>query len=222
LFLPTVGWAGTNLLPAQACRQLYFCFSELTDPKRQAAASSLKITRSLDWLSDMVQYTTTILKFDKQGEKTGWTYIEVQADLAQQLQPNTKTSFRVKGKLDNFSIKAVALLPMGGGNFIMPLNGAMRKTIGKKHGAQLKVQLEADNKPLKLSEDFMTCLADEPKALATFNKIPKSVQNYFSKWIESAKTEPTKAKRIVRSVNALARSQSFSEMIREFQKKNIE
>jgi hypothetical protein len=167
----------------------------------------------------MINYTTTILKFDKQGEKTGWTYIEIPADIAQQLKPDTKKSFRVKGKLDSHSIKGVALLPMGGGNFIMPLNGAMRKAIGKRHGAQLKVQLEEDKKPLKLSEDFMTCLADEPKALATFNKIPKSVQNYFSKWIESAKTEPTKAMRIARAVNALARSQTFQEMIREFQKK---
>ena len=167
----------------------------------------------------MISYKTIILKFDKQGEKTGWTYIQVPADIAQQLKPDTKKSFRVKGKLDNYSIKAVALLPMGTGNFIMPINGVMRKAIGKRHGAQLKVDLEADNAPLKISKDFMTCLADEPKALAHFNKIPKSVKNYFSKWIESAKTEPTKAKRIARAVNALARSQSFPEMIREFQKK---
>ena len=168
----------------------------------------------------MVTYTTTILKFDKQGEKTGWTYMTVPVDIAQKLKPDNKKSFRVKGKLDNYSIKAVALLPMGGGDFIMPLNATMRKALGKRHGAQLKVQLEVDAKPLKLSEDFMICLKDEPNALATFNKIPKSVQNYFSKWIEGAKTEPTKAMRIARAVNALARSQSFQEMIREFQKKN--
>lgn len=168
----------------------------------------------------MISYKTIILKFDKKGEKTGWTYIEVPEDIAQQLKPDNKKSFRVKGKLDNYSIKAIALLPMGGGNFIMPLNGAIRKAIGKRHGAQLSVQLLADNQPLKLSADFMACLADEPKALAFFHKIPTSVQNYFSKWIESAKTEPTKAKRIARAVNALAKSQSFPEMIREFQKKD--
>lgn len=165
----------------------------------------------------MVQYTATILKFDKQGEKTGWTYIEVPSDIALQLKPNNKKSFRVKGKLDNYSIQAVALLPMGEGDFIMPINGVMRKSIGKRHGAQLKIQLQADNKPIQLSKDFMACLDDEPKALAFFHKIPKSVQNYFSKWIESAKTEPTKAKRIGQAVNALAKSKSFPEMIREFQ-----
>ncbi|MEJ0102256.1 MAG: DUF1905 domain-containing protein [Bacteroidota bacterium] len=70
----------------------------------------------------MVQYTATILQFAEQGEKTGWTYIEIPADIAQKLKPGNKKSFRVKGKLDNHPIKKVALLPMGGGRFIMPLN----------------------------------------------------------------------------------------------------
>ena len=38
----------------------------------------------------MVHFITTILKFDKQGEKTGWTYIEIPADIAEQLKPNNK------------------------------------------------------------------------------------------------------------------------------------
>lgn len=162
----------------------------------------------------MITYTTTILKFDKQGEKTGWTYIEIPADIAGRLKPGNKKSFRVKGKLDSFEIKAVALLPMGEGNFIMPVNGAMRKGIGKRHGAQLSVRLEVDDKPLKLSEDLMACLADEPKALAFFNKLPRSVQNYYSKWVEGAKTEPTKARRIAHAVTSLSRYRSFQEMIR--------
>ena len=32
------------------------------------------------------------------GEKTGWSYIEIPAAIAQQLKPNYKKSFRVKGK----------------------------------------------------------------------------------------------------------------------------
>ena len=82
-----------------------------------------------------VQFTTTIHKFDKQGEKTGWTYIEIPADVAQKMKPGNKKSFRVKGKLDSFNISGIALLPMGGGVFIMALNATMRKGIGKRHGA---------------------------------------------------------------------------------------
>lgn len=162
----------------------------------------------------MIRFTAPILKFDKKGEKTGWTYIEIPALLAQQLKPGNKQSFRVKGTLDNFSFKQTALLPMGDGDFILPLNAAIRKSIRKQQGATLAVTMEADDTPVQLSTDLMECLADEPEALAHFKSLPKSHQNYFSKWIESAKTEPTKAKRIAQAVNALAKKWGYAEMIR--------
>lgn len=170
----------------------------------------------------MVQYTTTVHKFEKQGEKTGWTYIEVPADIAQQLKPGNKKSFRVKGKLDSYKITGVSLLPMGGGSFIMALNAGMRKGIGKRQGAILKVQLEEDKKGYQLNKDFLECLRDEPKALKVFEALPKSFQNYYSKWIESAKTEPTRTKRIALAVSTLAKGMSFPEMVRSQQKKSPE
>ena len=161
-----------------------------------------------------VEYTTRILKFAKMGEKTGWTYIEVPADVAKKLKPNHKTSFRVKGKLDNFSIKGVALLPMGKGAFIMPLNAALRKGIGKKEGGMLKVKLTEDKAEFFFDADFIACLADEPDAEKFFKTLSGSHQRYFSKWIQSAKTEDTKVKRIAMVVNALFRKQGYPEMLR--------
>jgi len=169
----------------------------------------------------MVQFTVTIHRFEKQGDKTGWTYIEVPADIAQKLKPGNKKSFRVKGKLDQYKIAGVSLLPMGGGSFIMAINADMRKGTGKKQGAMMKVDLEEDKKPYQLNKEFVECLADEPQASANFKAMPKSFQNYYSKWIESAKTEPTKVKRIATAVSTLARGMNFSEMIRSLQKKNL-
>jgi hypothetical protein len=168
----------------------------------------------------MVKYTTTILKFDKQGEKTGWTYIEVPADIAEKLKPGNKKSFRVKGKLDSFAIAGIALLPMGGGSFIMALNADMRKGIGKRYGAMLKVQLEEDKKGFVFNKDFMDCLTDEPTAIEFFKTLAGSHQKYFSKWIDSAKTEPTKTKRIAWAVSALAKKQGYPEMLRSHKKDN--
>ena len=162
----------------------------------------------------MVKLTATLLKFDEQGEKTGWTYLEIPAEVAQKLKPGNKQSFRVKGLLDSFAIAGVALIPMGEGNFIMAVNAGMRKGIGKRKGAQVALRLEVDTAELKLSADFMACLEDEPKGLEFFNSLAKSHRNYFSKWIESAKTEPTKAKRIAQAVNALCKQQDFGVMIR--------
>ena len=67
----------------------------------------------------------------------------------------------------------------------------------------------------KLNEDFVVCLNDEPKAMKYFSSLPKSHQNYFSKWIESAKIVETKTKRIARAVNALAKGWDYVEMIKD-------
>ena len=170
----------------------------------------------------MVQFTTTIKQFGKQGEKTGWTYIEIPADIAQELKPGNKKSFQVKGKLDNYKVTGVSLLPMGEGSFIMALNATMRKGIGKRQGAMLKVQLDEDKKGYQLNKDFLECLRDEPKALNVFEAMPKSYQNYYSKWIESAKTESTKTKRIALAISSLAKFMSFPEMLRSQQTKKKE
>lgn len=168
----------------------------------------------------MIQFTTTLKRFEKQGEKTGWTYIEVPADLVQQLKPGNKKEFKVKGKLDSHSINRVSLMPMGGGTFIMPVNAAMRKAIGKRHGALVTVQLTEDKSEFVFNKDFLDCLADEPAAGDFFKTLPGSHQRYFSKWIDDAKTEQTKTKRIVQAVTALSKKQGYAEMIRSGQKKN--
>ena len=169
----------------------------------------------------MLKFTATLLKFEKQGEKTGWTYFEVPADLAQKLKPGNKKEFKVKGKLDNYSLNRVSLIPMGGGLFIMPVNATMRKAIGKRHGAMVKVQLQADESAFVFNADFMECLEYEPKAKEHFNSLTGSHQRYFSKWIDSAKTEPTKTKRIAMAVNALAKKWGYPEMLRASQGKEI-
>ena len=163
----------------------------------------------------MITFTTTIQKFAKQGEKTGWTYIEISVSQAKKIKPDTKVSFRVKGTLDSFAIQKTALLPMGDGKFIMPLNASIRKGIGKKHGEKLKVSLEVDEREIELSRDLMKCLKYDPQAIAFFKTLPKGHQQYFSKWIESAKTTQTKTKRIVMALIAFNKKQGYSEMMRE-------
>lgn len=166
----------------------------------------------------MIRFTAIIKKFGEQGEKTGWTYIIIPAEEATKLKPGNKKSFRVKGKLDNHPVKQMALLPMGGDDFILPLKAEVRKKIGKRMGHSLQVQIEKDDSPILPSKELMTCLKDEPEALAYFRTLAKSHQNYFTKWIEAAKTDETKAKRIARTLNAFNRKQTYSEMIRALQR----
>jgi len=153
------------------------------------------------------------MKFDKLGEKTGWTYITIPAKIAVQLQPDHKKSFRVKGKLDAHPINGVALVPMGGGDYIMALNTALRKALGKRKGATLQVHLAIDTVPYQVDAALIECMEDEPAALLYFKSLPLAHQHYFSKWVESAKTESTKVKRISQAVSALDRKMGYPEMI---------
>ena len=162
----------------------------------------------------MIRFITEIKKFAQQGEKTGWTYIDVPEEIALELMPANKKAFRVKGLLDAYTFSGISVVPMGGGNFILPLNAATRKQIKKSKGAMLQVLLEVDESPVILCNELMECLSDEPAALVYFKKLPPSHQKYYSRWIESAKTDATKAKRIAQAVTACARGQQYGEMIR--------
>jgi hypothetical protein len=176
----------------------------------------------------MLSFTARIQKFGADGDYTdrsifGWAYIEIPTDVTDALQPGKKTSFRVKGTFDKYAIKQVALIPMGAaaetpGAFMIPINAQMRRGTGKDSGATLQVELDFDDSPLPQSTEFMLCLDDDPAALAYFKTLPKGHQNYFSKWIEQAKTIETKTKRITQAVTALGMGLGYGEMIRYFKK----
>ena len=78
----------------------------------------------------------------------------------------------------------------------------------------LKLSLEEDKKPLEVSAELLECLADAPKAEKKFNALPRSHQMYYSKWIESAKTMETKAKRIALTIQAMEKNLTYGEMLK--------
>ena len=163
----------------------------------------------------MITFITIIHQFEQNCDKTGWTYIEIPAGIAAELQPNSKKAFRVKGFLDAYAFSGVSLLPFGNGKFLMAINGDMRKEIRKRKDAMVEVRIEADRREWELPACIQECLEDEPAALKFFRSLPKSHQRYFARWIESAKTENTKTKRLAQMVNALAKKLGYSDMIRE-------
>ncbi len=162
----------------------------------------------------MLSFQAKIKRFNKKGEKTGWSFIEISKRQAEKLNPGNRQSFRVKGKLDDLSVAKIALMPMGDGSFIMPINATMRKGTRKKEGDTLRVELDVDKSEFRLSGDFRQCLEDEPRAYKFFLSLPKSHQRYFNTWIESARTMETKARRIAMAITGLSQQQGFGEMIR--------
>jgi Domain of unknown function (DUF1905)/Bacteriocin-protection, YdeI or OmpD-Associated len=168
-----------------------------------------------------VKFTAKLEKFGQQGEKTGWTYIEIPAKIANKIKADFKKSFRVKGKIDDFAFAAASVLPMGEGDFILPINATMRKKTKKFKGDVVSMQLEEDKAPVKISQDLLDCLAEDKKAKKHFDALPNSHKNYYSKWIESAKTDATKAKRIAMALNGFQKGLTYPEMLREARENRI-
>ncbi|MET0244567.1 MAG: YdeI/OmpD-associated family protein [Flavitalea sp.] len=166
----------------------------------------------------VINFETTILQFDKHGDKTNWTYILIPANHAQKMNPGKKTTYRVKGTIDKMPIEKLALIPGGEGNFILPVNAGMRKELKKATGAKVKVSIDVDDVPPAINESFIACLKDEPEAFKNFSALAKSHQLYFSNWINSAKTQSTHDTRIAHSVSALLKKMDYGQMIRSLKK----
>lgn len=112
----------------------------------------------------MISFETVLLQFDKQGEKTGWTYFDIDTTLAEQLKPNNRQAFRVKGFLEDTPFSQVAVMPMGDGNFIFPVNADLRRASKRKAGMKVKIQIEIDVTPFSPSAELMECMDDLPEA----------------------------------------------------------
>ena len=163
----------------------------------------------------MIHFKAEIEKFGQMGEKTGWRYVFIPAEIANQLKPDCKVSFRLKGKIDDLAIDGLATVPMGAGDFIIAINATLRKKIKKEAGANVALWLEEDKDfKIEMPADLEVCLAEDETLLARFLQQPKSHQNYFIKWINSAKTEPTRTKKLIMTINAMEKQQDYGAMIR--------
>ncbi|RNL56081.1 YdeI/OmpD-associated family protein [Pedobacter jejuensis] len=164
----------------------------------------------------MIHFKAEIERFETMGEKTGWSYVFLPNALANKIKAGCKKSFRVKGKIDALEVCGMATVPMGEGDFIIALKSELRKKLKKEEGSSVELFLEEDKDfKVEMPEDLEMCLSEEEHLMHNFLKQPKSHQNYYINWINQAKTEATRTKRLVMTVTAMDKEQDFGAMIRE-------
>lgn len=165
----------------------------------------------------MVKFQAIILRSEDQGTAmVGWAYIDVPQAIAEQMKPGYRQVYRVRGEIDGQSFSGLALMPKGAGDYILAINGVMRKALKKGVGDILSLRLEEDREfVIEIPEDLEICLSDdEGDLLGRFRALSKSHRNYFLNHINGAKTEPTRAKRIAMTVEAMSLGLDFGAMIR--------
>lgn len=169
----------------------------------------------------MIYLKAEIERFETNGEKTGWSYVFIPQEIADEIKPSCRIGFRVRGLIDGVMVNGMSVMPVKDSGFILPLNKPLRKSLRKEAGAVIELRLEFDaDFKIEMPEDLEVCLAQEDDLLAYFLSMPKSHQNYFITWLNTAKTEPTRTKRLIMIVDAMAKKQDFGLMIRSNRQKD--
>ncbi|NCA22717.1 MAG: DUF1905 domain-containing protein, partial [Crocinitomicaceae bacterium] len=85
----------------------------------------------------------------------------------------------------------------------LPVKAEIRKKIKKQAGDTVHVILFADNLPTEIPEELKACFLDVPGVLEKFQQLSNGEQKTSIDWIYAAKTEETKAKRILATIEKL-------------------
>lgn len=141
--------------------------------------------------------------------KGGWTYAAIPEILQAK---NTPFGWvRVKGSIDGYEIKNYRLMPMGNGKLFFAVKTEIRKKIAKKEGDWIRIILYADDAPTEISEELIACLMEVPKAYEAFLSYSDGEQKAFIDWIYTAKTDETKVKRIVETIDKVLKSKKVTD-----------
>ncbi len=144
--------------------------------------------------------------------KGGWTYAEIP-----EISQNKNNPFgwvKVRGFIDDYQLKQYKLMPMGSGKLFLPVKSAIRKKIRKEAGDFVHVCLYADNSLLEIPQEIKDCLLNESKKVyEKFLLFTEGERKSYLDWIYGAKTEETKAKRIIEMMDRVAENIKFNQKI---------
>lgn len=137
----------------------------------------------------------------KMPGKGGWTFV-----LLPDIQQEKRSWFgmsKVRGSVDTFEISDYHLMPFGNGSLFLPVKSEIRKKIGKNEGDWVHVTLYSQDLPPVETEDFFTCLAEEPLAQQRYNAMPVAEQKKMLDWIYSVKNDTLRVERIALTIDKL-------------------
>ncbi len=134
--------------------------------------------------------------------KTPGAYIIIPFDVREVY--GTKGRIQVKAVFDGHPYRG-SLAPMGGGRHVLGVRKDIQQAIGKTHGDRVKVVIGQDAEPrvVTVPKDLQKLLDENPKGKALFKKLSYTHQKEYVSWIESAKKEETRQRRLEKTLEML-------------------
>ena len=123
----------------------------------------------------------------------------------------TSGQVQVKTYFDGYEYRG-SLMPMGIKNHILLINKEIRKSIKKNIGDFVEVILHQDLEPreVEIPKDFQSGLNNNKIAKEIFDKFAYTHRKEYVRWIEEAKKEETREKRIIKAIEMISEGKKFS------------
>ncbi|MBL7952165.1 MAG: DUF1905 domain-containing protein [Flavobacteriales bacterium] len=128
--------------------------------------------------------------------KFAWSYLEFPHDVPELF--GKRGEVRVKCLINGVAADR-ALMPTKSGIHILVLGGVLRKKAGiRKPGDPVHVELWLDPEPdrIDIPEELKETLEFMPEMERAWNELTPGMKRNMCYWVGSAKTRPTRAKRI--------------------------
>lgn len=111
---------------------------------------------------------------------------------------------RVKALIEGVPYRGL-LVRMGGPNHILIILKGIREQIGKTVGDEAKITVELDNEPrvIEIPKDLARELKKHKKAQTFFEELSYTHQREYVMWINEAKKEETRQRRIEKTIEML-------------------
>ena len=99
-----------------------------------------------------------------------------------------------------------------GGEFLLGLNRAVRQDAGVEAGDTVDVELELDSAPreVEVPAALADALDSDPEARAAFDRLSYTNRKEFARWIDEAKRDETRRRRLSRAVEMLRQGETLS------------
>ena len=112
--------------------------------------------------------------------------------------------FRVTGTLNDVPFES-STMSMGGGRVCLGVHKATREGAGVNIGDEVKLEVERDLRPRELSlpDDVLSALRRDRNAQKAFDALSFSHRREYVQWIEGAKRQETRSRRITQMLERL-------------------
>ena len=137
------------------------------------------------------------------GPGGAWTCLRVPFDVEEVFGSKARTA--VEGSINGFRFRS-SVFPTGEGEHFMMVNKTMQKGANVNAGDRVSVTLRKDTAPrvIETPQDLENAFAGDAQASEGYERLPYSYKKEYVDWIESAKREETRARRIGKALDMLA------------------